>query len=121
MIQLFNLPNRNYNDETLDSGDLLLSEWVDVPTCGGILLRLEIIAIDPGEQVIFSYTMHNGSELRGRQTSIFTDQTRFQIGFGRSDFDQSTIIRLVLVVVGRVRLTGTAYSIIQGEDVPEWL
>lgn len=121
MIQLFSLPNRNYVNETLDSGNILLSEWVDMPTCGGILLRLEIIAIDPGEQVTFAYTMFNGADFRGGETIIYTAPAKEQVNFGRGDFDNSTIIRLVLTITGRVRLAGTAYSVAQGEDVPEWL
>jgi hypothetical protein len=120
MIEIYSIPSRNYVDQTLTSGPVLLSDWVDVSTCGDILIRWQIEQIDPGEQVIFTYAMYNGAVYQGGRTINFTTVGYHQIGFGRGDFDTTTIVYLTLQVVGRVRMNAKAYSVAKGEAVPIW-
>lgn len=119
MDQLFAIPSRVYVNEVYDQTELL-SDWVDVATCGGILGRLEIENIDAGESVAVAYEMYNGAEFMGGSGASWDQVGFYQFGFGRGDFDNTTSVRIIATVTGSVRLNAQVYSVAQGEDVPEW-
>jgi hypothetical protein len=121
MIQLFAMPSRQYVNETFHA-NVFLSDWVDVSTCGGILVRFEIESgLDIGESVIFTHSLFNSGVYMGGATRTFTANGRYEVGFGRGDFDNTTTVDLTLQVIGRLRANAVAYSIAKGEDVLEWL
>lgn len=121
MQELFSLPSRQYNNRTLETGLIRLSDHIDVSTLGGILVRWEIEEIDAAGSVTVAYAMYNDGVYVGGVTKTYTEPGRYPFGFSRSDFDDTTTVEATLQVAGRARLYATVYSIGQGEDIPEWL
>lgn len=61
METLYSTPVRNRNNDTLSTGDLLLSDFVTVATLGDIRLRLQIDSIDPDSTVQIFTEWRNGA------------------------------------------------------------
>ena len=109
------------NNRIYDSGLQLLSDWVTVDDVGGILVRIECLSIDTGAEIITNYSMYNAGVKLGNGISIQSEPGRFELGFMRGDFDDTTEIQGVIQVLGRARFSIGIYSYDATEDVPEWL
>lgn len=121
MIELIALNSRQFNNQTFDLGPELLSDHVDVSTCGGLLLRLEVESMNPGASITLNYQLHNGAIFMGGSTTEIIEANRYEISIGRSDMDNSTTITASVVFTGRSRINAILYSMAKGEDIPEWL
>jgi len=119
MITLHTFPSKNYVNKTFNTVNLNLASFVDVPTCGGILVRLEIESING--QFIITDSMDKPGTYLGGSTNTYTQIGRYELGFGRGDFDDSTTISISVQIIGTARINATIYSVAKGEGVLEWL
>lgn len=121
MITLYTLSSRQLNNTTFAIGPVLLSQFVDVQTCGGILVRFEIESMNVGASIVLTYTIRNGAEYKGGASTTYRAVGKHEVGFGRGDFDDTTTIEATVQFIGRSRVNGVIYSVAKGEDVLEWL
>lgn len=120
MITLFTLNSRQFNNQTFTLGPVLLSDFVDVPTCGGLLLRFEAESINNGASIVIEYQLHNGGIFMGGSTTVCTLPGRYEIGIGREDMDNTTTISATVQFIGRSRVNAILYSTAKGEGIEPW-
>ncbi len=121
MITLATLSSRQFNNQTFTLGPVLLSSLVDVPTCGGLLLRFEVESINSGASFTIIYQLHKGAELMGDSTTMVNTVGRYETTIGRSDMDYTTTITATVQFTGRSRVNAVLYSIAKGGGIDLWL
>ncbi len=121
METIFAVPMRNNNNNLLDSGLVLLSDWVIVAEIGGIRLRIDCVSIDGGAEILLNYTLFNNSSPTGGGSNSIDVIRKYDMEFGRSDFDNTTEVRCTIETIGSARFSIEALSVAIGEDVPEWV
>ena len=119
MITLVTISSRNLNNASLNFGPVVLAQYVDLPTCGGILLRFEVESLSGS--ITITYAIKKDGVTVGSAVAVITAPGRAEIGFMRGDLDNTSTVEATVVVVGRSRVNGVLYSVVQGEDVLEWL
>lgn len=120
MQTIFAAPMRQNNNTTLDSGLQRLSDWVaDVSAVGGIHLRIDCSSIDAGDQLIVHYAMFNGGVEVGSSQRVISAPGKYEIGFSRGDFDNTSDIQGTVQVVGRSRFSLEVLTSAKGEDIPD--
>jgi hypothetical protein len=116
---LYRQNSRQLTNTTLEFGPVLLSQIIDVSTCGDIRIHLEIESMNPGASIICTYSMMNGAEYMGGSPLTYNLPGRYEMGFSRSDFDNTTSVEATVQFIGRSRINATIYNVKKGEFVPE--
>jgi hypothetical protein len=120
MDTLYSSSVRNRNDTSLSTGDLLLSDFVNVVTLGEVRLRLEIASIDSGAEVQISVDWRNGGLILGSFSRTRNAVGYYEFGISRGDADDTTIFDASISFIGRCRAGFWVYAVTQGEDVLPW-
>lgn len=121
METLFAAPMRQNNNNLLDSGHQLLSDWVvDIAQIQQLNVRFEVISMNTGTEIIISHYLYNGVVNTKSGIKIIDVIGKTSIGFSRGDFDNTSAVAATVRTVGRARFSFDVVSFDIGEDVPEW-
>lgn len=122
MIQIFDVPSRQYNNRDFTTSLLKLSQHVNMTTYWFVLCRMEIEIVAVGSTLSVSYEMLDGSGGHlGGSSAVYTQPGRYEIGFSRGDLDEFSDIIFTITLSGRMTLNAILYIAERGEDILEWI
>jgi hypothetical protein len=118
---LYSRNARNYSNTTIQTGTVLVSNFVDPASLADYRVRIEILNVSSGGSLTVSYTIGHSGNADGAETVVFNTVGKHMMGFNRGDVDSTTTISVNAAVAGTVRLFVEVWAMAKGEDYLEWL
>lgn len=112
---------RNYSNTTIETGLLVISNFVNPNVVNDFRVRVEVLNLSSGARMTVTYVIGHSGGSDGASTLVFDTLGKYDIGFVRGDLDSTSTIKATIVVTGTIRLSVEVWYVGKGEDYLEWL
>jgi hypothetical protein len=118
---IFQIPMRTNNDNTYQSGDRRLGDFIDFAIFDHIGLKIGIESIRAGDSILVSITMLNGAQVFFKYDRLVTDDEveDIYLDFASGDMTADSFVNGSIHTNGRARYSIDIAALARGEDFPD--